>query len=53
MYRYSKRVAGVGTGNYSYFWKPKGVFDGNITALTTSDYSLNPQLSSLGNKIGI
>ena len=50
MYRYFKRVAGVGTGNYIYFWKSKGLSDENITALTTSDYSLNPQLSYLGNK---
>ena len=42
MYRYFKRVAGVGTGNYIYFWKPKGLPDENITAPTTSDYQLNP-----------
>ena len=27
MYRYFKRVAGVGTGNYIYFWKSKGLSD--------------------------
>ena len=47
---YSKRVAGVSSGNYIYFWKSKGLSDENITAPTTSDYSLNPQLSYLGNK---
>ena len=46
MYRYFKRVAGVGTGNYIYFWKSKGLSDENIT----SDYSLNPQVSYLGTK---
>ena len=44
MYRYLKRVSVVGTGNYIYFWKSKGLFDENITGLTTTDYSLNPQL---------
>ena len=46
MYRYLKRVVGVGAGNYIYFWKSKGLSDENIT----SDYSLNPQLSYLGTK---
>ena len=50
MYRYFKRVAGVGTGNYIYFWKPKGLRDENIVAPATSDYSLNPQLSYLGTR---
>ena len=50
MYRYFKRVSGVGTGNYIYFWKSKGSSDENITTPTKSDYSLNPQLSYLGNK---
>ena len=41
MYRYFKRVAGVGTGNYIYFWKSKGLSNENITAPTTNYYSLN------------
>ena len=41
MYRYLKTVAGVGTGNYIYFWKSKGLSDENITAPTTNYYSLN------------
>ena len=45
MYRYFKRVIGVGTGNYIYFWKSKGLSDENIAAPSTSDYKLNPQLS--------
>ena len=45
MCRYFKRVAGVGTGNYIYFWKSKGLSDENITAPTTTDYSVNPQLT--------
>ena len=50
MYRYFKRVIGVGTGNCIYFWKSKWLSDENITAPTTSDYSLNLQLSYLGTK---
>ena len=42
MYRYFTRVIGVRTGNYIYFWKPKGLPDENITAPTTSHYQLNP-----------
>ena len=48
IYRYFKRVLGV--GNYIYFWKSKGLSNENITSLSASDYSLNPQLSYLGTK---
>ena len=50
MYRYFKRVIVVGRGDCIYFWKSKWFSDENITALTTSDYSLNPQLSYFGTK---
>ena len=50
MYRYFKTVIGVGTGNYFYFWKSKGLSDENITAPTTSHYSLNQQLTYLCTK---
>ena len=50
MYWYFKRVSGVGSGNYIYFWKSKGLSDENITAPTTSDYKINPQLSYFGTK---
>ena len=50
MCRYFKRVAGVGSGIYIYFWKSKGLSDENITASTTSNYSLNRELSYLGTK---
>ena len=50
MYRCFKRVIGVGTGNYIDFWKSKGLSDENITAPSTSDYKLNPQLSYFGTK---
>ena len=50
IYRFLKGFSGVGSGNYIYFWKSKGLFDENITAPTTRDYNLNPQLSYLGTK---
>ena len=50
MCRYFKKVAGVGKGKYIHFYESKGLSDENITARTTSDYSLNPQLSYLGTK---
>ena len=43
-------MIGVGTGNYIYFWKSKGLSDENITAPTTSDYKLNPKLNCFGTK---
>ena len=50
MCRYIKRVVHVGTGNYIYFWKSKGLLDENITAPATSDYRLKSQLNYLGTK---
>ena len=50
MYKYFKMVGSFCTGNYIYFWKPKGLSDENITALTAGLYSLNPKLSYLGTK---
>ena len=48
--RYFKRVSAVASGNYIYIGPSKVLSDENITASTTSDYSLNPQLSYLGRK---
>ena len=45
IYRYFNGVSGVGSGNYVYSWKSKGFSDENITAPTTSDYKLNPELT--------
>ena len=50
MYRYFNKVIGVGTGNYIYFQKSKGLSNENITTAATIDYSLNSQLSYLGTK---
>ena len=40
MYRYIKRVAGAGSGNYIYFWKCKGLSDERISSITTPNYSI-------------
>ena len=45
MCRYFKMVVGVGSGNYIYFLKSKGLSDENITPHVTPDCSLTPQLS--------
>ena len=49
--RYFKRVAGVGSGNYIYFWKSKGLTDKKINSIVTSNYSITPELSYFGTKI--
>ena len=49
MYRY-KRVAGISSGNYIYFWKSKGLPDENITPLVTPDYGITLKLSYFGTK---
>ena len=50
MYKYVKRVSGVGNSNYIYFWKSKGLSDENIATLTISGYKLNPKLSYFASK---
>ena len=44
MYRYFKRIAGVGNGNYIYYWQSKGLPDERINSITTSNYSVTPFL---------
>ena len=43
--RYFKRIAGVGNGNYIYYWKSKGLSDERINSIKTSDYGITPYLS--------
>ena len=50
MYRYLKKIEGVGCGNYIYFWKSKGLPDERINSITTSNYSVTPNLSHYGTK---
>ena len=42
MYRYFKRIAGVGSGNYIYFWKFKDLSDERLGSITESNYKLTP-----------
>ena len=50
MYRYFKRIAGVGSGNYIYFWKSKGLSDEELNSITASNYKITPELSFYGTK---
>ena len=38
MYRYFKRIAGVGIGIYIYFWKSKGFSDESLDSITASNH---------------
>ena len=42
MQRYFKRIAGVGSGNYIYFWKSKSLSDERINSNTASNHSITP-----------
>ena len=43
MYRYFKRIAGVGSGNYIYFWKSKDFSDERLDSITASNYKITPE----------
>ena len=48
MYRYFERIAGVGSGNYTYFWTSKGLSNEKIDSITTYNYSITPELNHYG-----
>ena len=50
MYRYFKRIAGVASGNYIYFWKSKGLSDERLVSITASNHKITPELSFYGTK---
>ena len=50
MYRYFKRIAGVGSGNYIYFWKSKGLSDERLDSISASKHKIIPELSFYGTK---
>ena len=50
MYRSFKRTTGAGSGNYIYFWKPKGLSDERLDSITASNYKITPELSFYGTK---
>ena len=51
MQKYFKRIVSVGSDNYIYFWKSKGLSDERINSNTASNYSITPELSHYGTKI--
>ena len=50
LYRFFKRIAGVGSGYYIYFWKSKGLPDERLDSITASNYKITPDLSFYGTK---
>ena len=50
MHRYFKQIAGVGNGNYIYYWQSKGLPDERINSITASNYSVTPFLDYYGTK---
>ena len=50
---YFKRIIGVGSVEYIYFWKSKGLSDEHINSITASNYSITPELSYCGSKIKV
>ena len=48
--RYFKRITGVGSGNYIYFWKSKGLSDNRLNSNAASNHSIIPELSYYGTK---
>ena len=50
MQRYFKRILGVGSGNYTYFWKSKGFSDERINFNAASNHSITTELSFYGTK---
>ena len=53
IYRYFKRVVVVGSDNYIYIWKSKGLSDEMINSMTTSNYSITPELHHYGTKVRV
>ena len=50
MYRYFRRLAGVGSGTYIYYWKSKGLSEERINSITASSDKVTTQLSYYGTK---
>ena len=51
MYRYFKKISGVGNGDYIYLWKSNGLSDKWIHSITATNYSITPKLNFYGSKI--
>ena len=44
MYRYFKRISGVGDGNYIYYWQSKGLSNERTNYIRTPNHSITPNL---------
>ena len=44
MYRYFKRIADAGNGDYIYYWQSKGLSDERINSIKTFNHSITPNL---------
>ena len=53
MQKYFKKIAGVGSGNYIYFWKSKSLSDERLNSNTASNHSITPELNYYGTKIRV
>ena len=50
MYRYFKQITGIGSGDYIYYWKSRGLSDKNITPPSAPNNFLNLSLEYLDTK---
>ena len=50
MYRYYKQIAGLGSGNYIYYRKSKGLPDERINSIKTPGYGITLKLNYCGTK---
>ena len=50
MYRYVKKITGVGNGSYIYYWKSKGLSDERINSIKTPNHSITSNLDYYGTK---
>ena len=53
MYRYFKRISGIVSDSYIYFWKSKGLSDERLDSITASNHKITPELSFYGTKTKI
>ena len=53
IYRYFKKIRGVGSGEYIYFRKSAGLSGDRINSITASNYSITPKLSYYGSKVRV
>ena len=50
IYRYFRKIVGVGSGNYIYFWKSIVLSHKGLNSNTASNYTITPELSFYGTK---